>query len=149
AVPLAPGDRALIGPAGRAQAPAGAPPSAAAMIAAGNQLIGRPYIWGGGHTDFNLAAGYDCSSAVSWALHAAGFLSAPEDSVALEGFGAPGAGLWVTVYANPVHAFVYVAGIRLDTSPQAGDGRFSQSGPRWRPASRSTAGFVARHPPGL
>jgi hypothetical protein len=149
AVPLAPGDRARIEPDGRAAAPAGAPPEVRAMIAAGNQLIGTPYIYGGGHADFRPAAGYDCSSAVSWALHGAGYLNAPEDSVTLEAFGGPGAGLWVTVYANPVHAFVYVAGIRLDTSPQAGDGRFGQLGPRWRPATRSTAGFVARHPPGL
>ncbi len=149
AVPLAPGDRARIEPDGRAIAPAGAPAAVRAMIVAGNQLIGTPYIYGGGHADFRPAAGYDCSSAVSWALHGAAYLTAPEDSVTLEGFGDPGAGLWVTVYANPVHAFVYVAGIRLDTSPQAGDGRFGELGPRWRPATRSTAGFVARHPPGL
>ncbi|MEA2299406.1 MAG: hypothetical protein QOF77_2342 [Solirubrobacteraceae bacterium] len=149
AVPLAPGDRARIEPGGLAAAPASAPPAVRAMIAAGNQLIGRPYVYGGGHGGFTLAAGYDCSSSVSWALHAAGFLTAPQDSSALQGFGAPGAGLWVTVYANPGHAFVLVAGIRLDTSPQGGDGPWSQPGPRWRPATRSTAGFIARHPPGL
>ena len=149
AVPLAPGDRAVIRPDGLAAAPAGAPAAVRAMIAAGNELIGKPYVYGGGHADFRLADGYDCSSSVSWSLHGAGYLTAPEDSSTLEGFGAPGAGLWVTVFANPGHAFVYVAGIRLDTSPQAGDGRFDQPGPRWRPATRSTDGFVARHPPGL
>ncbi len=149
AVPLAPGDRAQIEPDGRAAAPASAPPAVRAMIAAGNQLIGKPYVYGGGHADFGLAAGYDCSSSVSWALHGAGYLTAPEDSTTLEGFGRPGAGLWVTIYADPGHTFVYVAGIRLDTSPQAGDGHYTQPGPRWRPASRSTAGFVVRHPPGL
>jgi hypothetical protein len=149
AVPLAPGDRAVIRSDGLAAAPAGAPPAVRAMIAAGNQLIGKPYVYGGGHADFRLADGYDCSSSVSWSLHGAGYLTAPEDSSTLEGFGAPGAGLWVTVFANPGHAFVYVAGIRLDTSPQPGDGHFDQPGPRWRPATRSTDGFVARHPPDL
>jgi cell wall-associated NlpC family hydrolase len=149
AVPLAPGDRAQIQPSGLAAAPATAPPGVRAMIAAGNQLIGRPYVYGGGHADFRLAPGYDCSSSVSFALHGAGFLTGPEDSTTLEGFGDPGAGLWVTIFANPVHTFVYIAGIRLDTSPQPGDGRLSQLGPRWRPATRATAGFVPRHPPGL
>ncbi len=149
AVPLAPGDRAAIRPDGLAAAPAGAPPAVRAMIAAGNQLIGKPYVYGGGHADFRPADGYDCSSSVSWSLHGAGYLAAPEDSSTLEGFGDPGGGLWVTVFANPGHTFMYVAGIRLDTSPQAGDGRFDQAGPRWRPATRSTDGFVARHPPGL
>ena len=148
AVPLAPGDRAQILADGRAAAPAAAPPQVRAMLAAVNELIGRPYVYGGGHAGWMLATGYDCSSSVSWALHGAGFLPAPEDSVTLEGFGEPGAGLWVTVYANPVHAFIYVAGL-LDTSPQSGDGPRRQLGPRWRPADRSTAGFVARHPPGL
>ncbi len=149
AVPLAPGDRAQIQTDGRAVPPDTAPPAVRAMIAAGNQLIGKPYVYGGGHADWTPAAGYDCSSSVSWALHGAGLLVLPEDSTTLEGFGDPGAGLWVTVFANPDHAFVELAGIRLDTSPQPGDGRLRQLGPRWRPATRSTAGFVARHPAGL
>ena len=122
------------------------------MIAAGNQLIGLPYLYGGGHATFSLAAdqaGVDCSGAVSYVLHAAGLLAAPADSSALEAFQAPGSGLWVTVYAQAGHTFIYVAGVRMDTSPQPGDGRDSQDGPRWRPATRSTTGFIARHPAGL
>jgi hypothetical protein len=152
ALPMAPGDQARILPNGLAEAPADAPPAVQAMIAAGNQLIGLPYLYGGGHSTFSLAAdqaGVDCSGAVSWLLHAGGFLNAPEDSTTLEGFDDPGSGLWVTVYASTVHTFMYVAGIRMDTSPQADDGAESQLGPRWRPAARSNAGFIARHPTGL
>jgi hypothetical protein len=71
------------------------------------------------------------------------------DSSALEAFENPGSGIWVTLYAQAAHTFLYIAGVRMDTSPQPGDGPHSQDGPRWRPATRSTAGFVARHPAGL
>ena len=47
-------------------------------------------------------------------------------------------------YPNAGHAFMVVAGLRFDTS-----GRSGPLGTRWQPAMRSTAGFVARHPPGL
>ena len=71
------------------------------MIAAANQIIDKPYVWGGGHASFN-ARGYDCSGAVSYALHGAGLLSSPEDSTGLESFGSRGPGRWVTVYADAV-----------------------------------------------
>lgn len=152
AAPTIPGDQAHITPDGHAQAPANAPPQIARMIAAGNQLIGKPYQWSGGHSTLtHLDTAYDCSGAVSWTLHGAGYLSSPEDSTALETFGQPGPGRWVTVYANSGHTFVYVAGIRMDTSPNPplGPGSQALDGPRWRPIGRDTAGFVARHPPGL
>ena len=59
-------------------------------------------------------------------------------------WGAPGPGAWITVYANGGHTFMTVAGLRFDTS-----GRTGPRGTRWQPYMRSTAGFVARHPPGL
>ena len=80
---------------------------------------------------------------MSYALHGAGLLDETLDSSGLEGFGAAGAGQWITVYANSDHAFVVIAGLRFDTS---GAG---QSGPRWRPEPRSGQGYVARHPAGL
>jgi hypothetical protein len=43
----------------------------------------------------------------------------------------------------PIHAFLIVAGLRLDTSGTGG------TGPRWQVAPRSTAAFVARHARGL
>ncbi|MET0604099.1 MAG: peptidoglycan-binding protein [Baekduia sp.] len=111
-------------------------------IAAGNRIAYKPYIYGGGHGSFR-AAGYDCSGSVSYVLHGMGHLSAPLDSGELMHYGKPGRGRYVTVYANPGHAFMVINGRRYDTS-----GR-SASGSRWGPGMRSTAGYVARHPPGL
>jgi len=144
--PTVPGWQARILSDGLAAAPLDAPPAVRAIIAAGNQLIGEPYRYGGGHRSF-VDDGYDCSGAVSYALHGAGLVVSPLDSTAFEAWGAAGAGEWVTVWTNPQHAFMEIAGIRLDTSA-VGDPN-GQSGPRWRPAPRPRAGFAARHPPGL
>ena len=144
--PSVPGAVARILPDGLAAAPAGAPAAVVAVIAAGNQLIGEPYVYGGGHASF-ISNGYDCSGAVSYALHGANLLPAPLDSSALELWGMGGAGEWITVYANPQHTYVDIAGIRLDTS-SAGDAG-GQTGPRWRPLLSSHAGYVVRHPSGL
>ena len=51
------------------------------------------------------------------------------------------------MYTNPPHAYIEIAGIRLDTST-AGDAG-GQTGPRWRPLLSTHTGFVARHPAGL
>jgi cell wall-associated NlpC family hydrolase len=138
--------RARILPDGLAQAPADAPAAVKAAIAAGNQLIGQPYVYGGGHLSF-VSNGYDCSGAVSYALHGGNLLASPLDSSQLELWGEPGAGAWITVYTNPAHAYVDIAGIRFDTS-RAGDPD-GLSGPRWRPLLSSNKGFVERHFPGL
>ena len=137
------GDVAKILGDGLAAAPAGAPPAVQQAIWAGNQLIGLPYVYGGGHGSFS-SSGYDCSGSVSFALHGAGLLSAPMDSAQFFAWGRPGNGRWVTVYTSAGHAFVEIAGIRLDTST-AGDPA-GLSGPRWRPLLDATSGYVARHP---
>jgi len=144
--PVVSGSLAQILPDGLAQAPADAPAAVQQAIAAGNQLIGQPYVYGGGHASF-ISNGYDCSGAVSYALHGANLLASPLDSSAFELWGVSGGGQWITVYTNPQHAYVDIAGIRLDTS-RAGDAS-GQTGPRWRPLLSSHAGFVARHPAGL
>ena len=131
---------------GKAAAPAGAPEAVQQAIAAANQIIGRPYVYGGGHKSF-LSRGYDCSGTVSFALHGGSLLRNPLDSSSFMRWGASGRGAWITVYTNPGHAFVVIAGLRLDTSA-AGDRRGGK-GPRWRPVLRSTSGFKARHPEGL
>ena len=51
-------------------------------------------------------------------LHAAGLLKTPMDSSEFESWGRRGLGHWITVYTNPGHAFVEIAGIRFDTSPR-------------------------------
>ena len=137
---------AQILPDGLAQAPANAPAAVQLAIAAGNQLIGQPYLYGGGHASF-ISFGYDCSGAVSYALHGASLVASPLDSSAFELWGLSGPGQWMTVYTNPQHAYLEIAGIRLDTS-RAGDAS-GQDGPRWRPLLSTHTGFLARHPAGL
>ena len=141
-----PGTRAKLGPDGRALAPQDAPDPVKYAIWAGNQLQDKPYVYGGGHQDF-VDTGYDCSGTVSYALHGAGLLQVPMDSSDLEAWGIEGPGAWITVYTNPSHAYVVIAGLRLDTS-KAGDLR-GQSGPRWRRRLRDNTGYVARHFDGL
>ncbi len=108
-----------------------------------NLIVGRPYIWGGGHASF-YSYGYDCSGSVSFALFGGGLIPEPLTSGALEGWGAPGPGKWITVYANAGHTFAEIAGLRWDT---VGDAQ--GTGPRWHLMPNSAAGFVVRHPPGL
>jgi peptidoglycan hydrolase CwlO-like protein len=127
---------------GQAVPPADAPLAVKSAIEAGNRIVGRPYVWGGGHGSFE-SSGYDCSGTVSYALHGGGWLSTPLDSTGLTTLGSPGAGNWVTVYANSGHAYVVIAGLRLDTSGTVGG-----SGPAWSTEMRSSAGFVASHPDG-
>src|SRR3954470_12069394 len=136
------GDPTATYVSGIALSPAGAPERVAGVINAANMIVGRPYIWGGGHGSWD-ASGYDCSGAVSYALAGGGFLSEPLASGPLESWGAPGPGRWVTVYASATHAYAVIAGLRWDT---VGDAR--GSGPRWHVAGTPPAGFVARHPPG-
>ncbi len=131
---------------GLAAAPMSAPASVQQIIWAGNQLIGLPYIYGGGHGSF-ISPGYDCSGTVSFALHGADLLSAPMDSSEFMGWGEHGVGQWVTVFSNPEHAYMTVAGLRLDTSPA--DDPSDREGPRWRPLRPENSGFVKRHPVGL
>jgi hypothetical protein len=131
---------------GLAAAPMSAPAAVQAVIWSGNQIIGLPYIFGGGHASF-VSPGYDCSGTVSFALHGGSLLQSPEDSSEFEGWGSHGAGRWVAVFANPGHAYMTVAGLRLDTS--AADDPSNQQGPRWRPLRPENSGFVVRHPLGL
>jgi len=137
------GATATIGSDGRAIAPADAPLAVKAAIEAANRIEDAPYLWGGGHGSFE-AAGYDCSGAISYALHGAGLLDTPLDSTGFTAWGEPGAGNWITVYANSGHAFVVIAGLRWDTSGDA-----SGTGPSWYTEMRSSAGYVVRHAPGL
>jgi cell wall-associated NlpC family hydrolase len=132
---------------GLAAAPPDAPQKVQAIVAAANQVARLPYVYGGGHGGGTEGVwvdnAYDCSGSVSFALANAGFLKSPEASGALEHFGKPGPGRWVTIYANAGHAFMEVGGARFDTVG------LKQSGSRWQPAFRSISGFTARHPPGL
>jgi septal ring factor EnvC (AmiA/AmiB activator) len=139
--PLNPGQEAQVLNESEASAPASAPQAVKDVISAGNAIATTPYIWGGGHGSFE-SEGYDCSGAVSYALHGGGLLESPLDSTGLETWGEPGPGQWITVYANSGHAWMVVAGIAFDT--------VGGPGPRWHdPWVDSPEGFIARHPAGL
>jgi len=138
--PLTPGEAANYISESQASVPASAPSAVRAAIEAANSIATTPYIWGGGHGSFS-SSGYDCSGAVSFALNGGGMLDSPLDSTGLETWGEPGAGHWITVYANAGHAWMIIAGLAFDTSGGAG--------PRWHPSPvSSTSGFIARHPSG-
>ena len=138
--------RARILANGKAWISPDAPAAVRKIILAGNQIVGRPYSYGGGHTSFR-SLGYDCSGTVSYALHGAKLVHMPLASGDLMSWGKRGRGRWITVYANGGHAFMQVAGIRLDTSRQ-GDSRGGK-GPRWRKLLTATPGYTQRHPRGL
>jgi peptidoglycan hydrolase CwlO-like protein len=138
--PLTPGETAGFISESQASAPAGAPDAIKAAISAANAIATTPYIWGGGHGSFE-SSGYDCSGAVSYALHGGGFLESPLDSTGLETWGEPGPGRWITVYANSGHAWMMIAGLAFDT--------VGGPGPRWHSSPvDSPEGFIARHPAG-
>ena len=136
------GARAVLKRAPSTRPRSGLPLRVRRIIAAANRIAGKPYKYGGGHGRWN-DSGYDCSGSVSYALHGAGLLSSPLTSGGFMSWGAPGKGRWVTIYANPGHVYMVVAGRRFDTS-----GR-DESGSRWQSRSRSSAGYSVRHPPGL
>src|SRR5262245_21524726 len=139
----APAGRATLASNGDAIAPSNAPLAVRAVISAANEINDLPYVWGGGHGSFD-ASGYDCSGAVSFALHGGGFLSSPLDSTGLEVWGESGGGNWITVFATSGHAWAYIAGLRWDTGGPGGG-----NGPRWSTVMRSDASsFIARHPAG-
>jgi hypothetical protein len=145
-----PGEEASDGPTGRAKLnkdgtatpPVDAPRRVVKAIEAANEIEDKPYKWGGGHGDWK-DRGYDCSGAVSYALHKAGLLDSPLDSSGLAKWGKRGKGDWITVYGNSGHAYAVIAGLRWDTSMTAGDG------PGWSKEMRSSSGFKTRHWRGL
>lgn len=127
---------------GIALPPIEAPAAVREIIEAGNNIARTPYVWGGGHGKW-VDSGYDCSGSISFALASAGLLNAPLDSGRLMSWGKAGRGKWVTIYTNPGHVFMVVAGVRFDTSGAR------VTGSRWQSTMRTSGSFVARHPAGL
>ena len=148
-VPLAApaGEDAVLGPDGLAVAPASAPEQVKAAVAAANEIVGKPYKYGGGHGKWN-DTGYDCSGSMSYVLHGAGLLDSALTSGDFMSWGAAGKGAWITVYAHGGHAYVVIAGLRFDTSMRDADAPGPRSGPRWSRTLRKSSAFVARHPRG-
>jgi cell wall-associated NlpC family hydrolase len=105
----------------------GAASKVQAMVSMADSLIGKPYVFGGGHASFAPSAGYDCSGFVSAVLHAAGYLSAPADTTSLPSQSGiePGPGQYVTIYdrARPGengHVIIEVAGQFYESGGQSG-----------------------------
>jgi cell wall-associated NlpC family hydrolase len=140
APPAAPTVVATLLADGTAAAPADAPAAVMAAIAAGNRIASLPYRWGGGHASWE-DSGYDCSGSVGYALHGGGLLDTTATSGDLMSYGEPGPGTWITIYANPDHVFMVVAGLRFDTSGARPS--------RWQTAPRPGDGYAVRHPSGL
>jgi hypothetical protein len=156
-----PHGKAMLLSNGQAIAPDDAPPAVKAVIAAGNKIATLPYIYGGGHNATFSGRGYDCSGSVSYALHGGGLLTSPLDSSSFMHWGDPGPGSWITIYTNPGHAFMVVAGLRFDTSmrtPIAQSARRAHSSrrraaralsSRWSTRMRPSSGYTIRHPAGF
>jgi hypothetical protein len=113
-------------------------------IAAGNRIAHHPYKYGGGHGSFR-DSGYDCSGSISYVLNGGGLLNAPLDSSQFMRWGSAGRGRWITIYANPGHAFMVIRTsrglLRYDTSGM-------DDGSRWDGDLRGSGGYVVRHPTG-
>ena len=157
-----PHGKAMLLSNGQAIAPDDAPPEVKAVIEAGNKIATLPYIYGGGHNAKFSGRGYDCSGSVSYALHGGGLLDAPLDSGSFMHWGDKGEGSWITIYTNPGHAYMVVAGLRFDTSmrtPIAVAARkattrrtrraSSVMSSRWSTKMRPSSGYTVRHPVGF
>lgn len=137
------GKTAYLGPDGKAQAPPSAPRRVHKMVAAANDLIDKPYVYGGGHKSF-YTRGYDCSGATSYVLHKGGKLDKPLVSQQFFEYGKKGYGDYVTIYIRKGHVFMEICGLRFDTG-----GTWNSTGPRWKPQRRGLIGYYVRHPSGL
>ena len=143
---------------GLAIPPRSAPPRIKRAMEAANDIVRKPYKYGGGHASVK-DRGYDCSGTISYALIGAGLLKRPLDSGSFMSWAQKGKGKWISVYAHGGHAYAIIAGLRLDTSVGSYSARRAtrrkiarsafERGPRWRPMLRSAQGFAKRHPVGL
>jgi hypothetical protein len=137
---------------GFAIAPKSAPKRVKMAIDAANEIVGKPYRYGGGHASVR-DKGYDCSGSVSYALIGAKLLRRPLDSGSFMSWAHRGTGKWISVYTNPGHAYAVIAGLRLDTGSRDPNGRrYGQApgtGPRWNKNMRDPSGYRVRHPAGF
>ncbi len=145
--PMVKGRVARLRTDGRAAIPHDAPKQIRNIIRAANEIVGKPYKWGGGHAKL-VDRGYDCSGSVGYALIRNGLMNGPMVSGQMARSWRAKAGRWMTIYANKGHVYMEVAGLRFDTSA-VGDWYSRRSGPRWRPAIGKRPGFHVRHLPGL
>jgi len=100
-----------------------------AMVRFADSVLGKPYIWGGGHGGWGPQPGYDCSGFVSAVLHSGGYLSQPVDTSALLGQRGilAGPGHVVTIYdralpiaGNPGHVIISIHGQFYESGGMSG-----------------------------
>ncbi len=117
----------LLGTSGLAASSAAPDPRVQAMLEEANSLVGKPYVWGGGHSSWEPQTGYDCSGFVSAVLHAGGYLSSPQDTATLPT--APGIeagpGQSVTIYdrdesGQQGHVIIDIGGQFFESGGEAG-----------------------------
>lgn len=120
------------------------PPVLHHLVNFANQLVDKPYKWGGGHQQL-FDSGFDCSGSISHILYRCGLLVRPLNSTGFASYGQNGPGQYVSIFVKPGnHVFMSVCGLRFDTS-----GNQTGEGPRWRATARASHGFINRHPQGL
>jgi len=126
---------------GKAIAPKSAPGRVKRVIDAANEIAkGKGYCSGGGYSSWKSPC-YDCSSAVSYALHGGDLINRAKPPSGLMRWGKAKRGKWITVYANSGHAFMKVAGLRFDTADTKGAGPGWARGMGWE----KTQSHVSRH----
>jgi cell wall-associated NlpC family hydrolase len=94
------GASSVAGASSASQATSVSDPRVQSMIQEADSLVGKPYVWGGGHNNFGPQSGYDCSGFVSAVLHAGGYLTSPQDTETLPTAAGieSGPGQYVTLY---------------------------------------------------
>jgi len=133
-------------------------PRIVAMVDEANSLLGKPYVFGGGHAGWGQSSGYDCSGFVSAVLHAGGYLSQPADTTTLPDQPGmePGPGNYVTIYdraqaGETGHVIIEINGQFYEsggsTGPWGGGGGVERIG---RPSAAYLSQFPnVLHPSGL
>ena len=136
----------------------GSDPRVQAMVSEADSLLGKPYVFGGGHSGWGPSSGYDCSGFVSAVLHAGGYLSQPADTTSLASQPGiePGPGRYVTIYdrAQPGetgHVIIEIDGQFYESGgsagPWGGGGGVQKIG---EPSAAYLADFpTVLHPSGL
>ncbi len=121
-----------------------ADPRVQAMVNEADSLLGKPYVYGGGHSGWGPQSGYDCSGFVSAVLHAGGYLSSPVDTTSLPGQAGieSGPGQSVTIYdrAQPGQSGHVIIEI---------NGQFYESGGMHGSVGRGRRRAEDRHPVGV
>ena len=139
----APTANATLGSDGLAVAPAGAPPEVVAVIAAANEIVGKPYKYGGGHGDWE-DSGYDCSGSESYALHGAGLVSRADELLGVHVLGRGGSG---SVDHELCQQRALLPRGRRPTVRHRLQRRRLRS--KWSTEMRPSSGYTVRHPAGL